>query len=256
MTYVLTTNLRSEDFSIGTEFANEISVLLGAGFVRNATTGKWELDPAAIATTNALAATGTTITSTVNGVDAALDIEPAVDAATPDLVKDLTFDAATGIWTITKNDGSSSTVSSPVEQFLSSSSYDAATSTLTLSMADGTDVDVDLSGLVDAYTLTAGDGVDVTGDGSSATPWVVAAKVDPAAINALTNGPAGLLLDPADIPTTNTLAAGATAGTIKSTVNGVDSNDLDLGAIVRPLADLEMQDAFGVTIGYAYTTNV
>ena len=282
---VIPSNLRTQDFSVGGEFPNFISVTLGQGLIRGAD-GKWKVDAAFLAdsTTNALAVAGTNLTSTVNGEAATVNLAPLVDAAIPDAVVNVAYNSTTGVWTITKNNGVTETLSTPVEKFLSSSDYDAATNILTLTMADGTDFDIDLTDLVDAYAMAGGDTTTVTGNGSTATPWKVEAKLNPVAGNLLTSSPAGLAVSPASLtlattntltlagnvltstvngkvatsPTiaTNTLIAGTAPGSIRSTVNGVASADLDLGAVVRPLADVEVQDAFGVAQYFAFSTNV
>jgi trimeric autotransporter adhesin len=234
-------------------------------------------------TTNVLAGTGTSLTSTVSGVASTLNIEPLVDASTTDLVKSLAYEGSTGIWTITKNNGDTSIVSSPIDRVLDSSDFDPATNILTLEMTDGSSLAVDLADLVDAYVLASSDTTTVSGDGSTATPWRVGVRIDPAAGNLITASPAGITVSSSslaalttntlalagnvltstvngevatsDAVSTNTLLLGAAPGTIESTVNGVASGDLDLGPVVRPLADVEVQDFFGVTQYYAFSTD-
>jgi hypothetical protein len=178
-------------------------------------------------TTNVLAGTGTSLTSTVSGVASTLNIEPLVDASTTDLVKSLAYEGSTGIWTITKNNGDTSIVSSPIDRVLDSSDFDPATNILTLEMTDGSSLAVDLADLVDAYVLASSDTTTVSGDGSTATPWRVGVRIDPDTGNLLTASPAGLTVSSAN-----------------------------LGAVVRPLADVEVQNAFGVTQYYAFSTDV
>jgi hypothetical protein len=234
-------------------------------------------------TTNVLTGTGTSLTSTVSGVASTLNIEPLVDASTTDLVKSLAYEGSTGIWTITKNNGDTSIVSSPIDRVLDSSDFDPATNILTLEMTDGSSLAVDLADLVDAYVLASSDTTTVSGDGSTATPWRVGVRIDPAAGNLITASPAGITVSSSslaalttntlalagnvltstvngevatsDAVSTNTLLLGAAPGTIESTVNGVASGDLDLGPVVRPLADVEVQDFFGVTQYYAFSTD-
>ena len=73
-------------------------------------------------------------------------------------------------------------------------------------------------------------------------------------VNTLTSVVNGVS-DTADVVTSVALGAGTAPGSLVATVNGVASAEYDVAAEVRTTADLEMQDAFGVVIGYAFTTN-
>lgn len=275
---VVPSNLGPE-FLIGTETPNKITVGVATPLKKDAT-GKLTVDLTALAatTTNTAALTGSSLTSTVNGIAATTDLTPAIKAAETTTV--LSYAAATGILSYTDEDGVVTAIDLPMENVLTAPTYNAGTNVLTFTKPDGSTILIDLTDLMDIYSLTAGNGITVTGNGSTATPWVVAAKVDPAVDNALTVSATGLkvvvpaptntltstvntltstvtgIAATAPIINSNVLAAGATAGTIKATVNGVASNDLNIGAIVRPLADIEVQDAFGVTQYYAFSTNV
>jgi hypothetical protein len=283
--FITPSNLHAPDFNIGTEFPNKISLKMGAGLVR-LPGGEWTLDEAAVeaiaaaATTNVLSLTGSVLDSTVNGVASNVDLAPFVESLTGSAVEDVLYDPATGTWTINKLDGSSSTINTPLEKFLADSSIDNTTHILTLTLTDGNEIEVDLAGLVDVIVIESGDTTTVSGDGSTATPFKVEVKIDPASVG-LTASPAGLLLDPSTLPTLHTvevagntltstvngvaatadvvtsveLSAGAAPGSLVSTVNGVASTEFDVAAEVRATADLEMQDAFGNVIGYAFTTN-
>jgi hypothetical protein len=273
------------EFQLGTSIANKVTINVtspGSMLKRDAA-GAIAVDTAALAgsTTNTLALAGALLTSTVNGIAATQNLTAAVKAA--ETLTSLSYVAATGVISYKDELGATTTIDLPMESVFQSVAFDAATNKLTFTLVGGSTSEVDLADLVDAYTLNAGDGLTVTGNGSTATPWVASAKLDPLAGNLLTVSAAGLLVDPSNFPATtntlvsaantltstvdgvvatapivntNVLAAGTAAGSIKSTVNGVGSNDLDLGAVVRPLANVEVQDAFGVPQYYAFSTNV
>lgn len=190
-------NLSPVDFSLGGEVANLVTIALGAGLVRPTPADPWQVDMTAIAaaTTNTLELTGNTLTSTVNGVAATQDLS-ALAAGTGNAVTAVSRDPATGLWTFTFADNSTQTVSDPLDNVLASSNFDVATNILTLTLSDGSNIPVDLTDLVDAYSLTAGDGIAVSGDGSTATPWEVSVVADPDPTNTLTVGPNGVLVPP------------------------------------------------------------
>lgn len=70
------------------------------------------------------------------------------------LFKDVSYDATTGTFTFTKEDGTTKELVTPVENFLSNASYDNNTHTLTLTLESGTTIDVDMASLVPAAIST------------------------------------------------------------------------------------------------------
>jgi len=271
---------------LGTEFLigppadpTHIILNLGTNLAKDPITGKINaIIPPAGATTNALTTTGASLTSTVNTIGSTVDLTSLVRAAETNC--SLTYNGTTGALTFTNEDGVANVINLPLEQFLSAASFNSATNVLTLTLNNGTTVPVNLAALIDLYTLTGSNSVTITGNGSTATPWVASVKVDPVAGNAITASAAGLkvtlpavtntLSNPvntitsvvggisATAPAVNTVAlTGVPVGTLTSTVNGVASTALPLGPVIRPLADIQFTNAFGTTtLGYGFSTNV
>lgn len=276
------------EFLLGTATPNKITLnVVGPILKRDPSTGAISVDTAALAasTTNTLSLAGALLTNTTNGIAATQDLTAAIKAA--ETLTSLSYVAATGVISYKDEKGITTTIDLPMESVFQSVAFDSATNKLTFTLVGGGTSVVDLATLVDAYKLNAGNGVAVAGNGSTATPWIVSVLKDPAASNLLTVSPAGVMVDKAAVlaavgPTTNTLtsaantmtnvtngisasapivnsnvlAAGTAAGSIKSTVNGIASADFNIGAVVRPLADVVVQDAFGVVQYHAFSTNV
>jgi hypothetical protein len=270
------------EFKLGTELATKITIGVQAPLKKNAA-GDLQLDTAALfaSTTNTLALAGALLTNTTNGIPAVQDLTAAIKAA--ETVCSLNYVDATGVLTFVDEKGVSKFIDLPMESVFKTVAFNSATKQMTFTLVSGATSVVDLATIVSTYALTAGNGIDVTGNGSTATPWVVAAKVDPIAGNPLSVTAAGLKVTlPAAAATTNTLASavntmtnttngisatapivnsntfvvGPTVGTLVSTVNGIAAPALNIGPAIRPLADVIVQDAFGVVQYYAFSTNV
>lgn len=105
----------------------------------------------------------------------------------------------------------------PADKFLQSASWSTATSTLTLTMSNGTTFPVLLSDLLPIVTASS-TSVLVTGAGTTASPATAALKLDPLVGNLLVVTTAGSKVDPAS---------------------------------VTALSSIDVQDAFGVHLYYA-----
>ena len=141
----------------------------------------------------------TTVFNTVSGSGSARTVSTTVNGVTgapvrvPDIFPTTTvFNGATGILTTTLNDGTVLTANigiTPVDQFLDTVTYVAATATLKLTMSNGTVKSVPLSDLVKVTTS----GQAIVGDGTTATP--VALVIDPASTpNVVSQSASGLLI--------------------------------------------------------------
>lgn len=90
-------------------------------------------------------------------------------------VSDVTYDPATGDWTIAYDDGSTQTRNTVVENFLQSANWDDVNNQLSFTLVDGTIVGpLDLSDLIPVAT----DGTTITGDGTGLNPLVGFGLVD------------------------------------------------------------------------------
>ena len=128
------------------------------------------------------------------------------------------FNPANGVLTTSLSDGTSLTANIGVaaaDKFLTSTVYDASTSSLKLTMSDGTVMTVPLADLVKVAT----DGLAIQGDGTTGTP--VKLVLDPASSGiAATQTAAGLKLVVAPpAATTNTITI--SGSTVTTVVNGV-----------------------------------
>lgn len=243
--YVLVGNLGPE-FLIGAEIPSKITI-----------------DEAKLTKlTNTLTADPLTgkITSTVNGgTPAVLDLTPLIKAA--ETKTTIGYNAATKKITYTGEDGVPAVMDLSglaMDIFMNAGSYDASAMALTLKDNDATTPDVVIN-LADLKKVAIANSPSITlsGTGETASPLTAAVKISATAGNSLSQNADGLFVTvPAPTPTTVAMAAGTAPGTIKTTVNGVASADFNIGPSVRQLCDLVMQDAFGVTFGYAFTTNV
>ena len=99
-----------------------------------------------------------------------------------DLLTGASYDAETGNFTFSKANGEAVVVNTPKENFLSAASYDEVTHVLTLTLEDETEVTVNLEELIDTYTATSTNSVDLQVSGNAFTANV---KVSAAAGNAL-----------------------------------------------------------------------
>ena len=97
----------------------------------------------------------------LNKIDAAIDIiddrvislnTTKLDLATANtLVSNISFDSATGIFTITSLNGSSFTIDTKMEKLAINFGYDPDTEKLIIQLEDGTTQEVDLSALITIY---------------------------------------------------------------------------------------------------------
>jgi hypothetical protein len=221
---VLPANLGPE-FLIGTETPNKITVAVASPLKKDAT-GQLTIDPAALAALISAAETTTVLSyASATGILSYLDEDGGI--ATVNLVSvvqavetttTLAYAPTTGILSYTNEDGMVNAIDLPLENVLTSPNYDAVTNKLSFKKPDNSILEINLTDLFDIYALTAGNGIAVTGNGSTVTPWVVAAKVDPAPGNALVSTPTGLM-------------------------------------VTKSLPNVEVQDAFGITQYYAFSTN-
>lgn len=67
------------------------------------------------------------------------------------MVKEITFDEATGIFTITSLDGTTKTIDTKLEKVATNFSYDYDTQKLKLTLLDGTEQEIDMSSLISQY---------------------------------------------------------------------------------------------------------
>lgn len=274
------------EFEIGTATPNKITLAVdGSTIVKDPVTGVLSVDPdqLMIATDDSIGGDGSAgsplsvaFSADANngaslGADGAVFANQLVSGALNGAGDTLEFTMADG--SIVSVDATALTA----DVRLISGVYNAGTESLDLTVSDGTTpstVSIPVAALLPVTTDAT-----ISGDGA-ATPLGVNFSAD--AGNAAIAGTDGGVFVPAVAATTNTLvndgtntltstvdgvaadadiinavalAAGATAGTIKGTVNGVDSTDLDLGPLVRPLLDVEVTDAFGVVLYYASSTN-
>ena len=80
-----------------------------------------------------------------------LDTAKLDKAVANSMVKDITFDEATGIFTITSLDGTTKTVDTKLEKVATNFSYDYETQKLKLTLLDGTEQEIDMSTLISQY---------------------------------------------------------------------------------------------------------
>lgn len=102
----------------------------------------------------------------------------SAEIALKNLVTDVAYDGATGDFTFSMANGEAKVVNTPVENFLSTASYDEETHILTMTLTDGTTVTADLGDLIDTYVGgdTATASVDVTGNTITADVKISAAE--------------------------------------------------------------------------------
>lgn len=216
---VIVPNLGNE-FDIGTIEANKIHVKLGTGMTR-AADGTVNIDMAALVT-HALSLAGANLTSDVNGVTDTIDLTPAVQAA--ETLTTWNYDPATHIVTYTGENGVAGTSDLSAltsDIYVNGGSYDAASMILTLTDADaGTaDVTVDLSELKKVATADSAT-IAFSGTGEASSPL-----------------------------TASMIASTATVGNLATIV--ADGVAVDPVAVTA-LATVDVQDAFGVHLFYAF----
>lgn len=225
-TNIVTLPNLGNDFDLGIIEANKIHLNVdGTSIVRNAGTGVLSVSPAGLSISNALAFAGTSLTSTVNGQAATVDLATLVQNA--ETLTSMTYDTNTKMLAYTDEHGGVTSVdlsALAVDIFITGASFDAASLVLTLTDADaGTpDVTVDLSTLK-VTLVDNGDGTFTIAQGSNSYTFDTKEGV---------SADAGNLL-----------------------VAGTDGKPLLNPGAVRGLLDVEVQDAFGTTLYFAASTN-
>lgn len=221
-TNVVTVPNLGNDFDIGVMEANKIHVNIDGTTLVRSGAGVIAVNPAALATTNALSnPSAANLTSTVNGVASTLDLTALIQAGETNTT--LTYDPATKTLTYTNEDGTVATIDLSllaVDVFVTGGSYDPATMVLTLSDNDGVtpDITINLADLKQVVTQ-ATNSITFTGTGEASSPLQANVVIDPLAGNLLTVSAAGAKVDP---------------------------------AAVAALATVDVQDAFGVHQFYAF----
>jgi len=222
---VVYTNNLGNEFDLGNIEANKIHIKTNSTIIRDPLTGELGVDPAALAITNALALTGSTLESTVSGQMASVDLLPAIQAG--ETVTVLGYDPATTMLSYTDEDGNVTAVDLSAltsDIYVDGASFDATSMMLTLTDNDGgtPDVVVDLSSLV----------MTITNNGDGTYTFV--------------QGSNSVVVDTKD-------GVSADAGNLASL--GSDGLPFVSASAIRQLADVEVQDAFGVTLYYAFSSN-
>ena len=216
---VIVPNLGNE-FDLGTLEANKIHILTDNSIVRNPTTGELSVDVSALGITHTLSLVGTVLSSEVNGVTATQDLLSAIQAG--ETVTALSYNATTTELSYTDEDGNVSVIdlsALTTDIYVSGGSFDAGTSVLTLVDNDGVtpDITIDLSSFVVSVVNNNDGTYDVMQNGVSVGQIDTKDGVSTDAGNLLSIGTDGL-------PYEN-------ASTIRTAI-----------------LDIEVQDAFGVTL--------
>lgn len=146
--------------------------------------------------------TPSTITNTVTGhLILTHDNGDGTSTDVNETITSVTYNGTTGELTYKDETGADNVITLPLENFLSTASFDPTTNELTLTLSDNSTFTVDLAELMDTYELvtTNTDSVTTTlsGNGSTATPWDVSSNVniDPSATNIATITSGGLLVE-------------------------------------------------------------
>jgi len=204
---VVTPGNLGNEFDLGTIEAGKIHVKLDGTLQRNVGTGELGINPAA--TTNALAAAAPNLTSTVNGVAAAVDLTALVQAV--ETLTSMSYNALTKVLTYTDEDGVAqvldlSTLATDI--FVNGGNYNAATGVLTLTDNDGGtgDVTINLQDLKIVVTA-ASNSIGFTGTGEASSALVANLVVDPLAGNLLAVTATGVKVDPAGVTAISVAAA-------------------------------------------------
>jgi hypothetical protein len=103
-------------------------------------------------------------------------------------LKDIAFDTATQTFTFTYEDNSTKTVDLVLESVLQSVTYDKTTKKMTLTVVGGSTTEIDLTDLVDAYTVESTDTISLTLNAGKIT---ADAKISTDANNGLAKGTDG-----------------------------------------------------------------
>ena len=105
----------------------------------------------------------------VDGIDdrvVTLDVTKLPVATANTMVKDVTFNETTGVFTITKLNGTKVTVNTALEKIATNFRFDHSTQKLILTLIDGTTQEVDLSALLTQYEFIDSDTIQFTIDSS------------------------------------------------------------------------------------------
>ena len=105
----------------------------------------------------------------VDGIDdrvVTLDVVKLPVATANTMVKDVTFNESTGVFTITKLNGTKVTVNTALEKIATNFRYDYSTQKLILTLVDGTTQEVDLSALLTQYEFLNSSTIQFTIDSS------------------------------------------------------------------------------------------
>ena len=105
----------------------------------------------------------------VDGIDdrvVTLDVAKLPVATANTMVKDVTFNETTGVFTITKLNGTKVTVNTALEKIATNFRFDHSTQKLILTLIDGTTQEVDLSALLTQYEFKDSDTIAFTIDTS------------------------------------------------------------------------------------------
>lgn len=275
---VLVQNLGNE-FDLGNIETGKIHLLTDGSIVRNPTTGELSVDVGVLGITNTLSLAGTSLTSNVNGTVANQDLLAAIQAG--ETVTSLSVDNVAHTITYTREDGTTDVIdlaAATTEIYVDGGSFDATTGVLTLTDNDGAspDVVIDLSGYAVTVVDNADGTYDVNQNGASVGTIDLAPSTD--AGNLITQGTDGRVFIDASAIGTDTFVDNGDGTVTHNALDGtavtfdaklgvsadagnllVDGTDVlpfvDAGTI-RALADIEIQDAFGSTLYYAYSTNV
>lgn len=197
----------------------------------------------------------------------------AYDTMVKSFETDTTFvQISPGVYAYTNEAGIVTNLNIPADKFLANASYNSATQILVLTMTDTSVINVPLADLI-PVAVTSSSSINVTGNGTSATPLTATAKLSATAGNQLVVNPDGLFV-PAPGAFSETSLTTTDSATIDFTESGVNGHNLTgnvkldatagnlltatatglqvTPAAVAALATVDVQDAFGVHQFYAF----
>ena len=97
-----------------------------------------------------------------------------LDKATANtMIKDISFEENTGIFTITLLNGTTKTIDTKLEKIATNFSYDYQTQKLNLTLSDGTIQELDLTSLISQFEFVDSDTIDISVDGSGNVSAIV-----------------------------------------------------------------------------------
>lgn len=130
----------------------------------------WQNSPS---TSTALGAT--LLNKMENGIDAidnrvvAMDTSKANASTVNAMVRDVTFNANTGVITITYQNGTTSTIDTAMEKIVTNFSYNSSTQKIDLTLADGTTQSIDISDFVTNVDFSTSNTIQFSVDGNGKT---------------------------------------------------------------------------------------